>query len=300
MKISIITIVYNNYLHIADCIRSVQAQTYHNIEHIVIDGGSTDGTQKRIEPFKDKLAYYVSEKDNGLYDALNKGIQQATGDIIGILHSDDIFYESDTVQKIVAAYNESGADIVYANGEYVDKSDIQKVTRIYPGKPFRKRYLRYGWVPLHTTMYARREVFEKYGLYDTQYAIASDYEISLRWLTNKKIKTCFLNSCVVKMRMGGKSTTAGLQKKKSTEDLHIINRYKLRGAYTLGFKIVRKIPQYIVPRIMNCSDANLNLFMLEPRGRMLELQENVHALRMKMVSRVYSRQYVVDSLGNSL
>jgi hypothetical protein len=91
-----------------------------------------------------------------------------------------------------------------------------------------------------------------------------------------------------------------LQKKKSTEDLHIISRYKLRGAYTLGFKIIRKIPQYIVPRIMNCSDANLNLFMLEPRGRMLELQENVHALRMKMVSRVYSRQYVVGSLENSL
>ena len=104
MKISIITVVYNNQTYIADCLRSVQSQTYPQVEHIVIDGGSTDGTQKKIETFKQGLAYYKSEKDKGLYDGLNKGIQQATGDIIGILHSDDLFYEPDTLQKIVKKF----------------------------------------------------------------------------------------------------------------------------------------------------------------------------------------------------
>lgn len=268
MKVSIITIVFNNHAFIAECIRSVQSQTYYKVEHIVIDGGSTDGTQEQIAPFIDQLAYYISEKDNGLYDALNKGIKKATGDIIGIMHSDDLFYEPDTVQKIVDTYHTSDADIVYANGLYVDRHNHKKVKRIYAAKPFHKSYLPYGWVPLHTTMYVRKEVFEKYGMYETQYEIAGDYEISLRWFTNKKIKTYFLNCSVVKMRMGGKSTSANLQKKKSSEDLHIINRYKLNGVYTLGFKIARKIPQYLAPRLMNYSDSNLNMLMVQPRGKL--------------------------------
>ena len=147
MKISIITIVYNNQACIAECIRSVQSQTYHKIEHIVIDGGSTDGTQAKIEPFRDKLAYYHSMKDKGLYDALNKGIEQATGDIIGVLHSDDLYYETTTIEKIMDSYKKSGADIVYANGLYVDREDIEKIRRIYAAKPFRNRYLHHGWVP---------------------------------------------------------------------------------------------------------------------------------------------------------
>jgi len=250
MKVSIITIVYNNQALIADCIQSAQSQSYSNIEHIVIDGGSTDGTQEQIAPYIDKLAFYISEKDNGLYDALNKGIKLATGDVIGILHSDDLHYEHNTIQKIVEAFQATGADIVYANGVYVDKQDHKKVKRIYAGKTFHKKYLPYGWVPLHTTMYVKKELFEKYGMYDTQYEIASDYEMSLRWLTNKEIKTYFLNCNVVKMRLGGKSTSASLQKKKSTEDLHIIKRYKLNGVYTLGFKIARKIPQYLLPQLL--------------------------------------------------
>src|ERR1035437_4040235 len=127
MKVSIVTIVYNNCACIADCIRSVQSQTYYNIEHIVIDGDSTDGTQEQIAPFRDRLAYYVSEKDNGLYDALNKGIRKATGDIIGILHSDDLYYETDTIQKIVETFINSDADIVYAHGLYVEQKNIEKV-----------------------------------------------------------------------------------------------------------------------------------------------------------------------------
>ncbi len=279
MKVSIITIVYNNQSHIKDCIRSVLNQTYPKIEYIVIDGGSNDGTQKEIEPYINRLAYYTSEKDKGMYDALNKGIMKATGDIVGILHSDDLYYERDTIQRIVDAYKKSRADIVYAHGMYVKRQNIHKVKRIYPSKPFRSRYLHFGWVPLHTTIYVRRELFAKYGMYDTQYEIASDYEMTLRWLTNREIKTCYLNRFVVRMRLGGKSTTAALQKKKSTEDLHIIKRYKLKGVYTLGFKIARKIPQYIIPGVVKNADINLNILMLKPRGIMLELQEKLHKIR---------------------
>lgn len=281
MKVSIITIVYNNHSTIADCIQSVQQQTYYNIEHIVIDGGSTDGTQEEIAPYRDRLAYYISEKDEGLYDALNKGIKVATGDIVGILHSDDLFYEPDTIQRIVGTFKKSYTDIVYAHGLYVERNNTDKVTRIYPSKPFRRRYLLFGWVPLHTTIYVRRELFSKYGLYDTQYQIAGDYEITLRWLTNKSIKTTYLNHFVVKMRMGGKSTTASLQKKKSTEDLHIINLYKLQGAYTLGCKIARKIPQYIVPRILNNNHVALKVLMLKPRGKMFELHDRFSEFKNK-------------------
>jgi len=279
LKVSIITIVYNNCTCIAGCIRSVQNQTYPDIEHIVIDGASTDGTQEQIEKNCQCLAYYKSEKDSGLYDALNKGIQQATGDIVGVMHSDDMFYEQDTVQKIVNAFEKSNADIVYANGLYVDHDNHNMVKRVYAGKPFRNRYLQCGWVPLHTTMYAKRELFHKYGMYDIQYDIAGDYEISLRWFTNKNIKTCYLNCNVVKMRLGGKSTTASLQKKKSSEDLQIISKYKLSGFFTLAFKLARKVPQYIIPRLMNHSDNNIRLLMEIPRGKFHTLRDRLHSFR---------------------
>ena len=240
MKVSIITIVYNNQDCIEHCMQSVHDQTYKNIEHIVIDGGSTDGTQQKMTAFKNNIAFYISEKDNGLYDALNKGIRNATGDIIGILHSDDLFYKPDTIQKIVDAFNSSQADLVYANGMYVDKYDTNTVKRIYRSKPFKNFYLFFGWIPLHTTIYVRKKIYHEMGFYDERFVIASDYDISLRWF-NHSIKKHFLNEWVVKMRLGGKSTTVKLQKKKSTEDLEIIHRYKLAGLITLSFKIVRKV-----------------------------------------------------------
>ena len=249
MKVSIITIVYNNATCIESCIQSVLSQTYADIEHIIIDGGSTDGTQKVIEPYIPQLGYYISEKDSGLYNALNKGIKVATGDVIGILHSDDLFYQSDSVKKIAQAFTETQADLVYANGMYVAKENIRNIKRVYISKPFKKRYLNFGWIPLHTTIYAKKSVFEEYGLYDQDYDIASDYDISLRWFTNPKITTYFLNTWVVKMRLGGKSTTAKLQQKKSAEDLRIIKKHKLLGNITLFFKILRKIPQYGLPKI---------------------------------------------------
>lgn len=250
MKISIITIVYNNANCIESCINSVLSQTYENIEHIIIDGGSNDGTQNIIESYLDQLGYYKSEKDEGLYNALNKGIKVATGDVIGILHSDDLFYETTSVEKIIKTFRNTDADLIYANGMYVERENVKKVKRIYKAKSYKKRYLNFGWIPLHTTIYVKKELFKDYGLYDESYRIASDYEISLRWFQENKVKKVFLNDWLVKMRLGGKSTTPSLQKKKSNEDLIIIKKKKLLGYITLFFKISRKIPQYIKPLIV--------------------------------------------------
>lgn len=249
MKISIISVVYNNADCIEDCIKSVASQTYNNIEHVLIDGGSTDGTQAIIAPYADHLGYYKSEPDKGLYNALNKGIEQCTGDVIGILHSDDVFYNEYTIADIAAKFETKKADLVYANGLYVERDNPTKIRRIYKSQPFKYRYLRFGWIPLHTTIFVKKTVFDSYGLYNEGYRIASDYEISLRWFLEPKIKKVFLNQWVVKMRLGGKSTTLSLQKEKSREDLRILKKYPFLGQLSLGFKILRKVPQYCWPLI---------------------------------------------------
>ena len=249
MKISIITIVYNRRHCIAHCIQSVLDQTYPDVEHIIIDGGSTDGTQEEIEKYRDKLAYYISEKDEGVFDAYNKGIKNATGDIVGVLNSDDFFFDSDTLQKVAEAFKASGADLVYAKGLFVDQEHTERIKRVYSSKPFNKRFLFYGWIPLHTTIFVRREIFSTHGVYNDGYTIASDYEISLRWFSNNELEKYFLDEWVVKMRLGGLSTSAKLQIQKSREDLRIIKMYKLNGVFTLACKIARKIPQYLLPLI---------------------------------------------------
>ncbi len=247
MKISIITIVYNNEDNILDCINSVIAQECDNIEYIIIDGGSTDGTVEFIKNNLDKIDIFISEKDKGLYDALNKGIRNATGDIIGILHSDDLFYDNNTLRKVIGEFISTNADLLYGNGLYVERKNISKVKRVYSSNKFSKLHLYFGWIPLHTTIFVKRDVLNKYGFYNLSYKIASDYDISLRWFLNDDIKKFYFDTFIVKMRLGGKSTTANLQKTKSMEDLRIIRKYKLWGSFTLFFKIARKVPQYIKP-----------------------------------------------------
>lgn len=249
MKVSIITIVYNRAYCIADCIESVLSQTHKDIEHIIIDGGSTDGTQKVIEPYLDRLGYYISEKDEGIFDAYNKGIKRATGDIVGTLNSDDFFYKPETIEQVVSSFSATEADLVYAKGLFVDQKNINKIKRVYSSGPFKKNYLNFGWIPLHTTIFVRREVLNRYGGYNSGYTIASDYDISLRWFQNDDIKKQFLNEWVVKMRMGGLSTSAKHQVKKSREDLRIMKINRLNGLFTLACKIGRKIPQYILPHL---------------------------------------------------
>lgn len=250
MKISIITTCYNRENTIATALESFRSQDYKNKELVVIDGASKDHSVEIINQYREDIATFISEKDTGIYNALNKGIANCTGDIIGILHSDDFFYDEKTLSAVAACFKNNNADIVYANGQYVSEEDLSRVKRIYKSDPFKAGYLPFGWIPLHTTIYVKREVFEKLGVYREDFRIASDYEISLRWFQDSSLKKVYLNRWVVKMRLGGKSTDMTQQKRKSSEDLKILKEKKLWGKTTLAFKIARKIPQYILPKLI--------------------------------------------------
>ncbi|HLW08020.1 MAG TPA: glycosyltransferase family 2 protein [Marinilabiliaceae bacterium] len=251
MKISIVTIVYNGVNNIEDCLRSVLSQDFPNIEHIVIDGGSTDGTLGVIERFKHNIAVFKSEPDEGLYDALNKGISAATGDVVGILHSDDLFLHSSVLSSVAQVFEEKNVDVLYGDGIYSKRDDLHVVKRIYHGGRFKRFKLYFGWMPLHTTMFVRNSVYEKHGLYDKDFEIAGDYDVCMRWFKDNSLSKYYLKDYLVNMRIGGRSTVMHLQKKKSAEDLKIINRHHLLGVFTLACKIGRKIPQYISPYFYN-------------------------------------------------
>ena len=245
MKVSIVTVVYNNKDFISKAIESLNKQTYRPIEHVLIDGGSNDGTQEMIRPYLNKIDYFISEKDSGIYNALNKGISKCTGDVIGILHADDFYPTNDVISEVIDAFNSNETDIVYGVGQFVDRERPNLIRRRYGSKPFKKYFLYYGWIPLHTTMFVKRDIYEKFGLYDEKYKISSDYEASLRWFTNSKITTFYLDKILIHMRLGGASTRLYLQFYKSYEDLQVIRRYGLMSIFTLFAKITRKIPQYI-------------------------------------------------------
>ena len=204
MKISIITVVWNNAKTIKDAINSVLNQSYKDIEYIVIDGSSTDGTIEIVQSYGDKIKF-ISEKDNGLYDAMNKGIRMATGDVVGILNSDD-FYASDKILQIVAdEFLKGNIDSVYANLEYIDANDPKRVIRYWRSKKYQEGLFRSGWHPAHPTFFVKKEIYEKYGVFDLSFKIAADYELMLRFFEKCKITSSYVDEVFVKMRIGGES-----------------------------------------------------------------------------------------------
>ena len=204
MKISIVTVVWNNAKTIKDAINSVLNQSYKDVEYIVIDGVSTDGTIEIVQSYGDRIKF-ISEKDNGLYDAMNKGIGLATGDVVGILNSDD-FYAGDKILQIVAdEFIKGNADSVYANLEYVDANDPKRVIRYWKSKKYQNGLFRSGWHPAHPTFFVKREIYEKYGVFDLSFKIAADYELMLRFFEKYNITSSYVDEVFVKMRMGGES-----------------------------------------------------------------------------------------------
>ena len=189
--------------------KSVLEQTYQDIEYIVVDGASTDDTVdviRQYEPrFKDRLKW-ISEKDDGIYDAMNKGIRLATGDLVGILNSDDYFTSSDVIARMVSAFDESSMDAVYGDIHFIHDGEPDKCVRYYSSKPFRPFWLRFGFMPAHPSFYCHREIYEKAGLYKTDYAIGSDYEMMVRLFLVHKIRARYLKMDFVTMRTGGAST----------------------------------------------------------------------------------------------
>jgi len=203
MKVSIITVTMNSERYLSDCINSVCRQNYKDIEHIIIDGKSTDGTLNIILQNLDHISYWVSETDRGMYDAINKGLEMATGDVIGILNSDDMFASADAVKSIVDCFETTGTDTVYGDLVYVDACNTQKILRYWKGVSYKRSRFRYGWMPAHPTFYMRRELIEQHGVYENHYYTAADYEFMARYLFLHKVSSQYIDTMLVKMRSGG-------------------------------------------------------------------------------------------------
>lgn len=205
MKVTIITVTFNSEKFLEDCIKSVIKQDYEDIEHIIIDGKSNDSTLAIIQKYQDHLAKWISEKDHGMYDAINTGMTMATGDIIGTLNSDDILASPDVISEIVKSFHDQSIDAVYGDLVYVDQQNMDKVLRNWKGMPFKRNRYKYGWMPAHPTFYFRRSLLEKYGNYETHYFTAADYEFMARYLFRFKVKAFYIPKLLVKMRLGGMS-----------------------------------------------------------------------------------------------
>jgi glycosyltransferase len=205
MKISIITVSYNSVYTIEDAINSVISQTYFpEVEYIIIDGGSTDGTLDILENYKDKFAVYKSEPDDGIYDAMNKGLSFATGDIIGILNSDDLYVNNKALEKVANMFDEHPLlDFLYGDLEYVKKNDVNQVVRRWISEPYYPDFFNNGNVPPHPTMFLHKRVYLQAGIFDTNYKLAADYEYMLRICKKFNFNKLYLPGIMVKMRLGG-------------------------------------------------------------------------------------------------
>ena len=244
--ISIVTAVYNRADTIADAMRSVQGQTYAEIEHLVQDGGSTDGTLEIVRQLSTARTQVESGRDAGIYDALNRGIARATGDVLGLLHSDDVFAHPGVLANVARLFEDAEIGGVYGDLEYVAKADPSQVIRYWKAGHYRPELLRKGWMPPHPTLFLRRELFARHGAYDTEFRIAADYEAILRWLTAGQIRLAYLPEVLVKMRVGGESNRS-LERilRKSREDLRAIRRHEIGGVGVLAAKNLSKVTQFL-------------------------------------------------------
>ncbi len=245
MKVSIITSCYNRERTIAQTIESVLAQDYPDIEYIIVDGASKDRTLDIVNRYQGRVAKVVSEPDNGMYEAINKGIKAATGDIVGLLHSDDFLLSSHIISEIVEVFDRTGADIVYGDGLYVDSRHTDKIVRNWVSGKYKRWKVRVGWLPLHPTVYIKQSVIARYGLYNESYKIAADSEFLVRYLWKARLHVEYLNKYVLKMRMGGLSTDSLRRKQMWQEDVRM---YKAHGFWGVPEKLMKmswKVPQYI-------------------------------------------------------
>ena len=208
MKISIITVCYNSAKTISDTLQSVREQTYPNIEHIVIDGGSKDNTLEVVAAAGPHVAKLVSEKDNGIFDAMNKGLALATGEIVGFLNSDDVFAHVDVVSEIAQAMVDRSIDACYGDLIYVAQDDMNKIVRYWKSREYKQGLFERGWVPAHPTFYARRKLYQSYGDFDLDLRLAADFDIMLRFFEAHRITSAYIPDVLVKMRLGGASNAS--------------------------------------------------------------------------------------------
>jgi len=206
MKVSIITTAFNSAETIEDTIKSVLSQTHADIEYIIIDGGSTDRTLEIISKYKDRIAVLVSEKDDGIYDAMDKGVRHATGDIVGILNADDFLFSKTAIEDVVRAFKSNDVDACYGNVIFCDRKDTAKIKRYWRAGEYKAPNLRFGWTPPHPAFYVKKECYDKFGPYRLDLSIAADYELMLRFFKKHLISSTFLDETLVCMRVGGLSS----------------------------------------------------------------------------------------------
>ena len=245
MKVTIITSCYNREQTIRGCIESVLSQDYPDIEYIVVDGASKDNSLSIINEYKDKISKIISEPDHGMYEAINKGIRVATGDVIGLVHSDDFLFSNQTVSHIVQRFEETHADFLYGDGLFVNSENTDKVVRNWIGGTYRLWKVHHGWLPLHPTCYIRREVMERKGLYNESYKIAADSDFLFRYLLGGELSVTYLKEYIVRMRMGGLSTDSARRKQMWKEDIRLYQSHGMNPTITKVEKMMWKIPQFI-------------------------------------------------------
>lgn len=238
MKVSIITATYNSSAHIVDCVKSVNDQTYQDIEHIIVDGASKDNTLDIVNGISNRVVKIISEPDKGIYDAMNKGIQAATGDVIGILNSDDFFTSDDVIQTVVDSFKNNDIDALYGDVHFVSPDNLSKNVRYYSSSVFNPSLFRFGFMPAHPSFYMKKECYDKYGLYALDYKIASDYDLLIRYLYKEKIKYKYIKKDFVTMRTGGVSTENF--NSRVTLNKEIVRACRKYGIYTNLFMLSLK------------------------------------------------------------
>ena len=246
LKLSIVTAVYNRQATIAQAIASVSAQSYQDVEHLIIDGASKDGTMREVNRLKHPKMRVISGPDQGIYDALNKGIRHATGEVVGLMHSDDFFAHDQVLEKVALAFASTGADAVYGDLDYVAATDTTRVIRHWRSGEFAPQRLARGWMPPHPTLFIRREAMINLGLYQTEYQISADYEAILRWFGKGKLSLTYIPEVLVKMRVGGESNRSlGRILRKSREDYRALRSNGVGGMQALVWKNLSKLPQFL-------------------------------------------------------
>lgn len=248
MKISIITVVYNNERTIREAINSVLKQTYSDIEYVIIDGNSIDKTVQLINEYSDQLGYFISEKDMGIYDAMNKGIKAATGEVIGILNSDDLYRDTTVIGTVMNEFIQNPTlDIVYGDLVYVKNSNVDKVVRYWKSNSYYKNFFETGNVPPHPSLFVKREVYEQVGYFDLNYKLAADYEFMLRMFKKFDFKSKYINKVIVKMRLGGATNQSYSNIKR--QNIEILNAWKnnnLNAPFLLmPLRLLKRLLQFI-------------------------------------------------------
>lgn len=247
MKISVVTVCYNSAATIEHALKSVTGQDYQELEYIIVDGKSKDNTLQVIDRYRDRIATVISEKDKGIYDAINKGIQAATGDVVGLLHSDDFLAHPEVLTNIASTFAKNPeAKAIYSDLQYVDKDDPEKVIRNWISGDYQKGDFLKGWMPPHPTFYARKELFDQLGYYNLSFSISADYELMLRFIHKNAVPVAYLPQVLVKMRVGGKSNvslTNRLQANREDSQAWKVNGLR-PGILTRFLKPLSKLKQF--------------------------------------------------------